>query len=375
MDNPNVRLLVVDDEASQLRALCATLSAQGYHTTGCANGRQALAALEGGSFDLLLTDLMMPDMDGISVLRAVLARDPSIVGILMTGEGTIATAVQAMQSGALDYILKPFNLSTILPVISRALSVRRLRLENAALEKRVREHAAELLETNKHLEAFAYSVSHDLRSPLNAVIGYSSLLLEHSRPPLESHARVWVEHIRWAGQSMNARINDLMSLFQVSRCEFAQGPVDLSALAWETIQTLRAGDPQRKVEVEIDEALTVQGDAGLLKLVLDNLLGNAWKYTSKRADARIEFRLLHARDAAAPVYAVRDNGAGFDMAKEQLLFEPFRRLHSEAEFAGTGIGLSIVQRAILRHGGRVWADAAVGQGATFYFTLNQPAAA
>src|SRR5258706_4570655 len=161
------RLLVVDDEAALMQALCDTLECNGYLVVGCTTGHDALLALRQAPFDLLLADLMMPGMNGIELLRAAMAIDPKLVGIIMTGEGTIGTAVEAMQSGALDYILKPFKLRAILPVLSRSLTLRRLRLENEALQRRVREHAAALEASNPELGAFTPSASHDLRSPVD----------------------------------------------------------------------------------------------------------------------------------------------------------------------------------------------------------------
>lgn len=368
MDNPAMpRLMVVDDDRALLSALCTTLADQGYRCRGFASGAQALAELEAGAFDLILTDLSMPALDGIAVLRAALQLDPTLIGIVLTGAGTISTAVEAMQAGAFDYILKPFKLSAMLPVIARAMSVRQLRLEKADLEVRVRERGQALESANRELEAFVHSVSHDLRAPLNGIIGLSQILAQFIQPPLQDQARSFAEQIHRAGLRMNTLIDDLLKLSRVSRQDLHRASVDLSAMATEVVAALQAASPDRSVTVQIAQGLHADGDAGLLRIALENLLGNAWKYTGRCADPRIEFAEVRATGG----YLVRDNGAGFDMARAEHLFEPFKRLHGEAEFEGTGIGLSIVQRIVQRHGGSIQAEASVGRGACFHFTLAQ----
>jgi PAS domain S-box-containing protein len=234
-------------------------------------------------------------------------------------------------------------------------------------EESLRQHAAELEAANAELDAFAYSVSHDLRAPLRSIDGFSQALLEDYAPKLDDVAKGYLNRVRVASQRMAVLIDDLLGLSRVTRAELQRQPVNLSDLARSVMADLSARDPGRQVECVVASDVVVQGDAHLLRVVLENLIGNAWKYTRDRAEARIEFGVVTGSTDHA--YYIRDNGAGFDMAYAHKLFGVFQRLHTAAEFEGTGVGLAIVQRIIRRHGGRVWAEGAVGEGATFYFTL------
>jgi light-regulated signal transduction histidine kinase (bacteriophytochrome) len=234
---------------------------------------------------------------------------------------------------------------------------------NVDLQRR----AAELSTANQELEAFAYSVSHDLRAPLRSIGGFSQAVLKRYASQLDAQGQNYLQRVCAASQRMAELIEDLLTLSRVTRAELRRGPVDLSALVAAVAAELRQGQPERQVEVVIADGLVTTGDARLLQAVLENLLGNAWKFTSKSDPARIEFG--HTIVDGQPTYFVRDNGVGFDMGYADKLFGPFQRLHSADEFEGTGIGLATVQRIIRRHGGRVWAEGEVDQGATFYFTL------
>jgi signal transduction histidine kinase len=238
---------------------------------------------------------------------------------------------------------------------------------NIDLERRVRERTAQLEMTNAELESFCYSVSHDLRAPVRAIDGFSQALAEELPEQLSDGARRYFERIRAATQRMGQLIEDLLNLSKVSRGTLELREVDLSALANQVIRDLATRDPERNVDVSVWEGIKVNGDVRLLRAALENLLGNSWKFTSKVAKPRIEVGTM--RDGDRSVYFVRDNGAGFDMAYADKLFGAFQRLHGMEEFPGTGIGLATVQRIVHRHGGRVWADAAPGRGAVFYFTL------
>lgn len=361
------RVLIVDDEAAHTRALCETLQAAGYATTGFTRGEDAVEALRKSRFDLLLADLMMPGMDGIALLQSALAVDPDIAGIIMTGEGTIATAVDAMKAGAIDYILKPFKLSMILPVLSRALDIRRLRMENAELQRRVRERSAELEAVNRELEAFSYSVSHDLRAPLRAINGYCRMIEEDVGDRLgESGGRLFGV-VRESSRKMEHLIDDLLAFSRTGRQPIRAREIDMGSLAGEAWKEVRAGWPDRQPDFTLRPLPRSWGDPALLKQVWLNLLSNSMKYSGKRDKPVIE---VSAEDQGSTVtYRVRDNGAGFDMRYVEKLFGVFQRLHPESEFSGTGVGLAIVQRVVARHNGRVWAEGKVDEGATFHFSL------
>jgi PAS domain S-box-containing protein len=234
-------------------------------------------------------------------------------------------------------------------------------------EDALKRYAVQLEVANAELDAFAYSVSHDLRAPLRSIDGFSAALLEDCAERLGESGRDHLNRVRKASQRMAGLIDDLLALSRVTRATLTRERVDLSALARQIASELRQRDPSRQAEFVISTDIRSEGDTQLLRIALENLLANAWKYTSRRPQARIEFGAAqHDGDRA---YFVRDNGAGFDMTYADKLFGAFQRLHSVGEFEGSGIGLATVQRIIHRHGGRVWAEGAVGQGATFYFTL------
>lgn len=237
-------------------------------------------------------------------------------------------------------------------------------------EVKVRKQAEDTLNaTNKELEAFSYSVAHDLRAPLRAIDGFSQALAEDYGDKLETEAKDYLRRIRAATQRMATMIDELLKLARVSRGEMEYTSVDLSAIARNIMAELLETTPDRRVERVVGDGIVVHGDERSLRVVLENLLGNAWKFTSKKDRARVEFgAVVHG---GATVYFVRDDGVGFDMTYANKLFGAFQRLHSDAEFPGVGIGLAIVQRIILRHGGRVWAEGATQKGATFYFTVPE----
>jgi light-regulated signal transduction histidine kinase (bacteriophytochrome) len=239
--------------------------------------------------------------------------------------------------------------------------------ERRRVEAEIQRTNRELLSANKELEAFSYSVSHDLRTPLRSIDGFSQALLEDYSDKLDATGQDHLRRVRRAAQRMAALIDDLLNLSRVTRRELRRQTLDLSAIAHAIAAELRDSEPGRNVEFAIESGIAAEADAALMRSVLENLLRNSWKYTSSHATARIEFGACLRK--GKQVFFVRDDGAGFDLRYAERLFGAFQRLHTAKEFPGTGVGLATVQRIIHRHGGEIWAEAAVEMGATFYFTL------
>ncbi|BCB28669.1 hypothetical protein SKTS_35550 [Sulfurimicrobium lacus] len=251
--------------------------------------------------------------------------------------------------------------------IRRQAAEERLRQLNEELERRVAERTGQLEAANKELESFSYSVSHDLRAPLRSIDGFSEILEKRYVERLDDSGRDYLGRVRRASRRMGELIDDLLLLARMTRAELRKEPVDLSRMVWSMAREMQEAEPQRRVEWVIQDGIMVQADSRLIKVVLENLLGNAWKFTARQIEPRIEFGMIE-REAEKVIF-VRDNGAGFDMQYAGKLFGAFQRLHAVDEFEGTGIGLATVQRIIHRHGGRVWAEGQSGAGAVFYFTL------
>jgi len=265
---------------------------------------------------------------------------------------------------------KPVFTGFIRDISARKAAEQEIRQLNATLEKRVAERTNELQATNKELESFCYSVSHDLRAPLRAIDGFSQALEEDYAQLLDDSGKSYLDRVRKATKRMAVLIDDLLELSRITRAELRLQEVDLAQIALQVKEELEQGQPGRNVEWILAPRLPAHGDTRLLRVALDNLLGNAWKFTRNQPLPRIEFGVTTQADKA--VYYVRDNGAGFDMNYAAKLFGVFQRLHSATEYEGTGVGLANVQRVIHRHGGSVWAEAKVNEGATFYFTLPEP---
>jgi two-component system, NtrC family, sensor kinase len=384
------KILAVDDSMTYLQELADALRGEGYDVILAHSGEEALELLAVQSVDCILLDLLMPGLGGQETCRRIKAaqivRDVPL--IMLTAMEDRGAMIQGLGAGADDYISKSSDFE-VLKARLRA-QIRRKQFEDE--NRRVREElllkemeagetraARDLAETravlvvelerkNKELEAFSYSISHDLRAPLRSIDGFSQILLKDCADMLDAKGMHHLERVRAAAQRMGELIDDLLQLSRVGRGDLTRSRVNLSGIARIVATELGKNEPERKVEFDIPDELFADADSRLMKVALENLIGNAWKFTSKIAGARIEFGAEQCD--AATVYFVRDNGAGFNMEYAHKLFSPFQRLHRDADFPGTGIGLATVYRILDRHGGHVWAEGAVGKGATFYFTVS-----
>jgi PAS domain S-box-containing protein len=253
-------------------------------------------------------------------------------------------------------------------VTARKRDEERIRLMNGELERRVLERTSELQFANKEMEAFCYSISHDLRAPLRSIHGYSEIVLQEYSPKLDARGQEYLQRACDSATRMNQLLDDLLRLSVISRGELQREETDLGELARQIVSGLKVADPDRAVKFKLGRRLIASGDMRLLQIALSNLLNNAWKFTSRKSEGIIEFGVEGKNGER--VFFVRDNGEGFEMEWKHRLFGVFERLHSARDYPGTGIGLAIVQRIIQRHGGRIWAEGKPNEGATFYFTLS-----
>lgn len=294
---------------------------------------------------------------------------PERTSRLQTSKGWLFVLVSAALLYFLVSLMQRRNDAAMRALSDSDAEIRRM---NTELERRVAQRTEQLEATNRELEAFAYAVSHDLRAPLRSMSGFSQLLQESPSGVLDDKSRHYLQRIHEASRRMSTLIEDLLSLSRISRSELAPRALDLSQLAEDAAGSVREHHPNRDVELHVEAGLTAYGDSRLLRIALQNLLDNAWKYTTHTLSPRVDVGMQH--DANGRTFYVRDNGVGFDMAYSGKLFGPFQRLHAETQYPGTGIGLVTVQRILARHGGRVWAQAEVNRGATFYFTIPDPPA-
>jgi signal transduction histidine kinase len=381
-----VNILLVDDQPANLVALEAMLQGLGQKLIKAESGREALRWLLTHEFAVILLDVKMPEMDGFETAELIRQRDKSRhtpILFLTAGDNAQTQAVRGYAVGAVDYLVKPvvpeFVRSKVAVFVELAKKNELLRRqakllaesEQAALD--LAETRAELVRDlehkNRELESFSYAVSHDLRAPLRRIDSFSRAVLESQGARLDEAGQRFLSRVREASQHMSQLIDDVLHLSRVTRADLRDQEVDLSSIASLILTRLQESEPERKVEAKVRPGVLVTGDSQLLKIAMENLLGNAWKFTAREPESRIEFGMMQAGGEAT--YFVRDNGAGFDMTYTDRLFGPFQRLHPQGEFPGNGIGLATVQRIIHRHGGRVWAEGLVGQGATFYFTMGR----
>ena len=397
------RILAVDDSITYLHSLADQLRDEGYDVAQATSGEEAIDLLAVQHVDCILLDRVMPGMSGAEtcarIKAAPIVRDIPLI-MLTSLEGRDAM-IDGFSAGADDFISKSSGLDVLKARVQaqirrkqfedehRSIREQLLRSEHEAteargareladtratlvdqLERGNRELAAsnrELAAANRELEAFSYSVSHDLRARVRAIEGFARALGEDAGDRLDASDRDHLHRMFVSTARMSDLIDALLELSKVSRGPLARSNVDLSAIATAVIDELRQRESGRDVDVIVRPDLHVNADEKLMRIMLDNVIGNAWKFTSRRSHARIEVGVIHK--PGEQTFFVRDNGAGFDAAYVARLFAPFQRLHSNSEFNGTGIGLATVQRIIERHGGRIWAEGSTGAGATFYFTL------
>jgi signal transduction histidine kinase len=356
---------------------------------------EALRHLLHEEFAAILLDIHMPDMDGFALAELIRKRDKIRHTPILFITGVHTSEVDRSRGyalGAVDYLFLPvvpeflrakvsvfadlFRLRQAIARQAHQLEITKNQLEKeieerkraeqaiARLNQTLQERAVQLEATNREMEAFAYSVSHDLRTPLRHLEGFSQILMDNSAGKLDEESLDAVAQMGASVRRMGELIEDVLYLSRVTTGEMICQAVDLTALCYAIILPLQQSLPDRPVQFAIQEGVAANGDERLLRIALENLIGNAWKFTSRQAKPQIAFGCQDG------VYFVRDNGVGFDMAYSSRLFTPFERLHSDEEFHGSGIGLATVQRIIHRHGGRIWAESGVGKGACFYFTLS-----
>ena len=316
----------------------------------------ALIYLATGALWIFLTDRWLAWLD----------LDPRTMQILSTAKGWLAI----LGSAILLYVLLRRHKQKDDATVSALLeSQREVRQMNAELEKRVAERTRQLQAANRELESFAYAVSHDLRAPLRSLSGFSQILQETASDQLDEKSLHYLRRIHDASQRMSGLIEALLGLSRISTADLVTRPVNFTQICTDAAAALRNKFPGHSVQVEIAPNMHVEGDARLLRIAVDNLLANAWKFTIRAEQPTVTVG-VHTGVTGGHIYFIRDNGVGFDMAYANKLFVPFQRLHPEAEFQGSGIGLVTAQRVIARHSGRIWAEAQVNEGATFYFTIG-----
>lgn len=369
-ESETTRILVVDDEPLQLKALVDVLRLEGYEVQGWDS---AEAALQGACFtdaDLLITDLQMPGVDGIEFIRRVQAQHPDLPGILVTAHASIESAVDAMRSGAVDYVPKPFRLSTMISTVERALALQRLRRRNHQLQDEIRRQYEQLLVVNQELDAFAARLSHDLRGPVANMRGILQLVVDEHGAELPPDMATLVQAGVRSGDTALKMVRDLLDFARLGNRDLTLEPVDLGPLLEQARADVKASFPPQGCCIDIQPLPVVLGHAGLLQQVFVNLLGNGVKYSASRPHPQVTVSAVPPGPDGLVRLQVADNGVGFDPALAVRLFRPFQRLHPTGTFTGEGMGLANVKRIVERHGGTVTAEGRPGEGAVFTVALR-----
>lgn len=405
-------VLAVEDSLVQAKKIKYFFDQNNMPSVICSNGKEALESAKENKPVLIISDIMMPVMDGYELCKNI-KQDPELFDIpfiLLTSLGDPLDIIKGLQAGADNFITKPYDSDYLLSRINYLIANRHIRkmgssdmsieiifqnqkfqinsekkqildlllsVYEAAVNKNMHlieaqrqlEKMNESLNiANKELEAFSHTVSHDLKSPLNAVIGFADLLKIDYEGILDSDGQSYLDYIIKAGRNMAQLIEDLLAFSQSGRTELMPEKINLSEMAATICKDLRAINYVARYDVKIDEGITVFADPKMMAVVLNNLIGNALKYSQKQSAPSVHIGSFETN--GKKVIFVRDNGAGFDMQKADTLFRPFIRLHSNQEFQGTGVGLSTVKRVVERHGGAIWFESEPNKGATFYFTID-----
>ncbi|MBU0542920.1 MAG: PAS domain S-box protein [Gammaproteobacteria bacterium] len=361
------RLIVVDDEKPQLEALCTLLQDAGFEVKGFPEPAQALEHLKRQSFDVLLTDLRLPGMDGIELVQRARQLDPDLSAVLMTGHGSIKTAVDAMKLGVLDYILKPFKVSELMPVVNRAIEVRKLKLQNSQLIRDLSSSNSRLLEMNHELDHFAGRVAHDLNSLCHIIQGFAGSLTRRAHSKLDEQEQRYLLRINEASARGGQLVSGLLAFARLGSGELKFNQVVLNEVVEKARAMVESTEGLRQADWSIAKLPDIEGDESLLEQVFVNLFSNALKFSQIRELPTIVVEANVLNDAVE--IKVIDNGAGFDPDRADGLFKPFHRLHNAHDFEGHGMGLANVKRIIERHGGQITAVSAPDRGAVFTLTL------
>ena len=363
------RILIVDDDDLVRQTLVSYFSARGFDTEECDDPHVALQRADLASFNLLITDLQMPTMDGIELIRRAQTAHPDLAAILVTGHASIENAIEAMRSGAVDVVQKPFKFSALLSTVQRAMETQQLRQANRRLQAEVRERMAQLEAVNQELDAFAARLAHDLRGPVNNMRGIVAFRLDELGPQADAELRDLMQRGVKSGDQALKMVSDLLDFARLGNQAMALAPVDLQAVVAEVIDSLGPAVPSERCHIDTRGLGRVMGHPGLLHQVFANLIANALKFSDGQPEIRVAVTGHDTPDGWHEV-RVQDNGVGFDPAHAHQLFTPFQRLHLQAELNGQGMGLANVKRIVERHGGTVSATSVPGEGAVFTLRLK-----